>query len=230
MQSIKELYKIGRGPSSSHTLAPERACILFSKEFGKQFSYEVELYGSLSLTGKGHCTDQIIKETLPGPCAVSFKRDWDESFPNGFYLKSFDENHNLTHSWTVFSIGGGSISIKEKPVTYNDEVYPETSYNDVVIYMTENHCTIPEYIYHYEPNIDAYMKTVLTAMLDCVERGLHAEGILPGRLQLQRSAKKLMQQAEEADSENSQKLRLMAYAYAASDGILDVLRFKRSSY
>ena len=66
MQGIRELYKMGRGPSSSHTLAPERACRLFTEVFGAYPYYRAELFGSLSLTGKGHHTDTIIKETLPG--------------------------------------------------------------------------------------------------------------------------------------------------------------------
>ena len=88
MQSIKELYKIGRGPSSSHTLACERACKLFIEEYGLLSRYEVELYGSLSLTGKGHMTDKIIIDTLkPALCDLEFKLNWEEEFPNGFYIK-----------------------------------------------------------------------------------------------------------------------------------------------
>ena len=103
MQAIKELYKIGRGPSSSHTLAPERACRLFTSVYGKFPFYEAELFGSLSLTGKGHRTDQVILETLPGKTEVIFSLDWDEEFPNGFYLRAFDEDHQLKQKWTVFS-------------------------------------------------------------------------------------------------------------------------------
>ena len=120
MQSLKELYKIGRGPSSSHTLACERACKLFILEFGRLDHYHIELYGSLSLTGKGHMTDKVMIETLaPSEVKVDFKLDWNESFPNGFYLDGYDSDNNLKARWTVFSIGGGSIQIKEKPLNYN---------------------------------------------------------------------------------------------------------------
>ncbi|MBQ9824446.1 MAG: L-serine ammonia-lyase, partial [Solobacterium sp.] len=86
MQAIRELYKTGRGPSSSHTLAPERACRLFTSVYGEFPYYEAELFGSLSLTGKGHYTDRIIQESLPGKTKVIFSLDWEESFPNGFCL------------------------------------------------------------------------------------------------------------------------------------------------
>ena len=95
MQSIKELYKVGKGPSSSHTLAPERACKLILQAKGECDHYKVSLYGSLSLTGKGHRTDQVIIDTLGKPCEVSFELDWKESFPNGFYLDGYDSEDNL---------------------------------------------------------------------------------------------------------------------------------------
>ena len=97
MQAIRELYKIGKGPSSSHTLAPERACRLFVQQFGTFPFYRVRLFGSLSLTGKGHGTDTVIKETLPGETEVIFCLDWEEEFPNGFYLEALNEQKETVH-------------------------------------------------------------------------------------------------------------------------------------
>ena len=126
MDSLKELYKIGPGPSSSHTLGPQRACQLYKAEYGEQLHHvEVELYGSLSLTGKGHLTDYIIRKTFePAKTTIFFLKDWKESFPNGFYIRGYNRDHQLLAKWTVFSVGGGSIKILEKHLETGENVYP----------------------------------------------------------------------------------------------------------
>ena len=217
MQSIKELYKIGRGPSSSHTLAPERACNLFVETFGKDPYYEAELFGSLSLTGVGHRTDKVIEETLPGETKVIFSLDWQEEFPNGFYLRSFDESHKLKHQWTVFSLGGGSIQIKERPVDWNDEIYHEKSLKEIFEVVKNENMTLLDYIYSHEPDLKKYLEKILIAMLDCVSNGLNHEGYLPGKLHLLRSAKELFNSANLANDREKNKLLLMSYAYGANE-------------
>jgi len=217
MQAVRELYKIGRGPSSSHTLAPERACRMFVQEFGPYPHYEAELYGSLSLTGRGHNTDEIIRETLPGTTEVKFCLDWKESFPNGFYLRSYDDAHHLTHQWTVFSLGGGSLEIKEKKLNWNDEVYEEKSFREVAQVLKSRGLTIPEYLYAHEPDLKGYLKEIMQAELDCVSRGLQARGTMPGKLHMTRSAGELLSSVYEADAEEKDRLKLMAYSYAASE-------------
>ena len=216
MQAIKELYKVGRGPSSSHTLAPERACKLFTEIYGEFPYYEVELYGSLAFTGKGHFTDKVVEETLPNETKVSFNFDWDEEFPNGFYLKAFDDNKQLQHKWTVFSIGGGSLQIKEYPLNYNDEIYHEKTFKEIKEYLDKHNISLLEYIYQYEPDLKDYLEFIVNAMIDCVDKGLHTEGVLPGKLEMIRTAKDLYNAACESDIENHD-LRMMAYAYAASE-------------
>lgn len=64
MDSLRELFKIGCGPSSSHTIGPQRSCYRVIEKFPNAASYRVELWGSLAATGKGHFTDWIIEETL----------------------------------------------------------------------------------------------------------------------------------------------------------------------
>ena len=214
MEGIKELYKVGRGPSSSHTLAPERACNLFTSEYGAFPYYEVELFGSLSLTGKGHHTDKIIEETLPGEVTIIFSLDWEEEFPNGFYLKAFNENKELVKTWTVFSLGGGSIKIKEFETNLNDEIYKEKSFKEIVNYINKNDITILDYIYGYEKDLPNYLEGILDAMVNCVSNGLSCNGVLPGQLHLERSAKGLY---EDALKDNNNDLKMMAYAYAASE-------------
>ncbi len=217
MQTLKELYKIGKGPSSSHTLAPERACRLFTETFGAFPYYRVELFGSLSLTGKGHRTDQVIIDTLPGETEVVFSLDWEESFPNGFYLTAYDESHTEVHKWTVFSLGGGSIEIKEYPLDWAREVYPEKSFKEISSKLGWSSEKLVEYIYEKEPDLPEYLQSILYAEYACVENGLQVEGYLPGRLNIMRSAEALYEQALSCNSSEKDRLLLMAYAYAASE-------------
>lgn len=216
MQKIQELYKLGKGPSSSHTLAPERACKLFESVFGECDHYRVELYGSLSLTGKGHRTDAVIEETLHHRVDVTFHLEWQEEFPNGFYLFGYDAQDQCIAKWTVFSIGGGSIQIKEYPLDFNDEVYEENQFKTIKQVLNEKQIDLITYIESHEPNLRAYLETILDGQLACVKAGLETEGQLPGRLKLKRIAKQLYQQGVSL-GDSGVNIRLMAYAYSANE-------------
>lgn len=219
MESLKELYKIGPGPSSSHTLAPQKACTMFLEETVGLKSVRVELYGSLSLTGKGHLTDYIIEKTFsPLKTEILFMKDWEESFPNGFYLYGFDENQTLINKWTVFSIGGGSIQIKERASSMNTEVYKETSLHEINDLCCQNKWSYFDYVVSCEPDIESRLSLILDAMLKSVESGLKTEGILPGKLKMERVAKKLYENAVKIENEfQRNQLLLAAYAYAVSE-------------
>lgn len=219
MESLKQLYKIGYGPSSSHTLAPATACQLYKETYPQTDHLRVELYGSLSLTGKGHFTDYIIKKTFePWACEVQFKLDWKEVFPNGFYIYGFDQQSNLIQRWTVFSLGGGSIRILERAETEQREPYLEKNMTEIMELCQKNNWTLFDYILQREPDIEGYLSTILTAMLHSVEKGLEATGVLPGKLHMERSAKAILLKAKTVEDEmESIRLRQMAYAYAASE-------------
>lgn len=219
MKSLKELYKIGRGPSSSHTLGPQRACQLFIDEYGLCSKYKVELYGSLSLTGKGHSTDEVITDTLkPARVEIEFKDTWEEKFPNGFYIKGYNSHNKCIASWTVFSVGGGSIEIKEKELRFNDEIYLEKSFSDIKDVLKKNNMSLVDYVFDHEEDVEDYLYLVLAEMLSTVDKGLEASGTLPGKLQLKRSAKSLKMKADALeDGVEKDKLKLMAYAYAANE-------------
>jgi len=217
MQAIKELYKIGKGPSSSHTLAPERACRYFVQVFGFFPYYEAELFGSLSFTGKGHRTDEVIKDTLPGVTTVIFSQNWNENFPNGFYLRALNEKKEVVHQWTVFSLGGGSIQIKEYPLQWNNKIYHEKNLKEILELCKTKQILLTDYIYTHEPDLKEYLSEILQAMIQCVEHGLQAEGMLPGKLHMERSAKHLYMNACQADINDQKNLKLMAFAYAASE-------------
>ena len=113
MKSLKELYRIGPGPSSSHTLGPQRACLKFKEAFPNATRMQVDLFGSLALTGKGHGTDTIIKKTMePIVCEVLFHHEeFELPHPNTMKLSAFDAQKTLLGEWTVCSIGGGAIRI-----------------------------------------------------------------------------------------------------------------------
>ena len=108
MESLRELFKIGKGPSSSHTMGPERAARIIKSRYGKNAEYVVNLYGSLSMTGKGHLTDYIIRETLGEKCKVNFCRETLPLHPNGMIFEVY-EGGELKDTLTVYSVGGGSI-------------------------------------------------------------------------------------------------------------------------
>lgn len=219
MESLKKLYKIGYGPSSSHTLAPALACQMYKDEFNQVDHVRVELYGSLSLTGKGHFTDYIIKKTFsPWRCEVQFKLDWNESFPNGFYIYGFDAESNLIQRWTVFSVGGGSIKILEKTNTDLKDPYQEKNMSEIMEVCTQRNMSFFDYVLEKEPDIENYLSKILDAMLNSVEIGLQASGVLPGKLQMERSAKSIYLKSKTVDDEmESIRLRQIAYAYATSE-------------
>ena len=220
MDSLKELYKIGPGPSSSHTLGPQRACKLYKQEFGDRIHHvDVELYGSLSLTGKGHLTDYIIRKTFePAKTTIFFLKDWKEKFPNGFYIRGYNEKNQLLAKWTVFSVGGGSIRILEKNLDTGEAVYPESSMSEIRQICENEKISFADYALRAEEGLEEYLDRILEAMLNSVQEGLQASGILPGKLKMERAAKSMLLQANAIeDPSEREKMRLCAYAYAASE-------------
>ncbi len=219
MKSLKELYQIGPGPSSSHTLAPKKACDLFLEKNGECTSYKVDLYGTLSLTGKGHFTDQIFLDSLgKEKTEVNFYIDWNEEYPNGFYLSGYNDQKELVCLWTVFSLGGGSIKIKELPYEDKKDYYQEKSFVEIYNLCKSMGWTLSDYVENQEPDIKEYLNKILQTMISSVDRGLSSNGILPGSLKIKRVAKSLHLQATAIhDREEKNKLLLMAYAYAASE-------------
>lgn len=216
MKSIKNVYKIGAGPSSSHTMGPERACLQL-KEYYQEIGIEsvkCNLYGSLALTGKGHLTDYIIEHTLaPIPTVVEFHMT--KALPaheNGMELISTLKNGEVM-TWTIYSIGGGDIIVEElAKENTNGDIYPHNTMNEISAYCIEKGINFYEYIMEFEPEVKEYMVAVLAVMQQAIQSGLEKEGALPGKLQLQRRAKKLY----EMDS-NDPEMVLSAYATAVNE-------------
>lgn len=191
MESIKALYKIGRGPSSSHTMGPTIASIKFLESNKNVDSFKVTLYGSLATTGKGHYTDVAILDVLGRDrCEVIFDYNREYSYhPNGMLFEAF-KNGNLIDSKLVFSVGGGSLkSLNEARDESLDKTYPHKSMNQILSYCDENNLSLVDYVVKYEGNdIYEYMNTIYEQMKSSVAKGLYETGTFPGRLNVERKA------------------------------------------
>ena len=218
MKSLKELYRIGPGPSSSHTLGPQRAASLFKERYPDAHHYETELYGSLALTGKGHLTDYIIIKTMkPKECVVFFKERKDLKHPNTMMLSAFSEDNKKIGEWTVYSVGGGAIQIEGEKSKESADVYPHRFMKDIEAYCEKHEMELWEYVNYFDP-LDDYIDDIMMQMLSTVDEGLKKEGLLPGDLKMKRIAKELWEKAEKAKSAaEREKLLLCAYAYSASE-------------
>ena len=194
MKSLRELYKIGRGPSSSHTMGPQKASQMFLAKHPEAAAFEVTLYGSLAATGKGHLTDVAVKDALSekgAPVEIIWRPDIFLPYhPNGMKFVSRDAEGKATDEWMVYSVGGGTIS--EGPgslIGEGPDIYALHTIKDIMQWCRETGRSIWEYVDECEDSsIWDYLMEVWEAMKACVERGLDNEGVLPGPLHLSRKA------------------------------------------
>lgn len=220
MESLRELFKIGKGPSSSHTMGPERAARIIKSRYGKNAEYVVNLYGSLSMTGKGHLTDYIIRETLGEKCKVNFCRETLPLHPNGMIFEVY-EGGELKDTLTVYSVGGGSIIWENEDDSGNqiNNTYQESNLKDILQTLDRNAYSFYDYVMEHEgENFTEYLYTILDTMFDCVKRGLEKEETIPGKLQLPRVAKQMYTQAINLPAGSEREtLILSSYAYAVAE-------------
>jgi L-serine dehydratase len=218
MKSIKSVYKIGNGPSSSHTVGPYHAAKTFGERYPDADAYEVTLYGSLAFTGEGHGTGKAILEGLPGARIIFDRETRDLPHPNTMKFEAFKEGARIA-SVRMFSIGGGSIRIENEASEEDREVYPQKGFSEIVSLCNQEKISILQLIYILEGyQLRDYLKTVWQAMRSAVERGLEAEGILPGGLKLTRKAKYLYRKRCYNESADVTMNRVIAaYAYAVSE-------------
>lgn len=220
MKSIRSVYKIGNGPSSSHTVGPYHAAKVFGKRYPDADAYKVTLFGSLAFTGEGHGTGKAIKTGLPG-VEVIYNREVPESalpHPNTMLFEAF-KNGEVIGSNRIFSIGGGSIRIENETSDEETEVYPQKNFNEILHVCKARSISLAQFIYrHEDPSIRVYLKEIWDAMQDTIRRGLKAEGILPGGLGVARKAKMLLEKRCYNESADVTMNRVIAaYAYATSE-------------
>ncbi len=220
MQSLRQLYKIGRGPSSSHTMGPERACQLLKQEFSQADLFKITLFGSLALTGKGHGTDRIIKETLsPIKCEIIFdKKSPCNVHPNTMNIEAYKDNV-LMGKRCIYSIGGGSILFENEESETPNDVYPLNSFTEISEYCLKHNIRIWEYVRECEgEEIFEHLYKVWDVMKSSINQGLTTTGILPGGLNTQRRAQILFNQRHIDESAQTQENRLVcSYAFAVSE-------------
>lgn len=218
MKTLKELFKIGKGPSSSHTMGPQKAAKIFLENNRGASSFEVTLYGSLAATGKGHMTDIAIIEVLEpvAPVRIIWKPDVFLPFhPNGMKFKSLTYDEKPINEWTVYSIGGGALSEgKGDDDMFNSpEVYDMNSMTEIMKWCERTGRNYWEYVQLCEDSsLWDYLEVVWIKMKESVERGLKREGRLPGPLNLPRKAPTYYVKA--SGYKQSLQTRGLVYAYA----------------
>lgn len=218
MKSLKELYRIGKGPSSSHTMGPQKAAQLFLAHHGEAKKYKVTLYGSLAATGRGHMTDVAIREVFEPVGEVEI--EWRPAVylpyhPNGMCFVSYDADGHETDSWTVYSVGGGALSEGTEHRWLNDEPdpYALNSLREIMAWCENHGRGYWEYVQECEgDDLWDYLFEVWQAMQQSVVRGLDHEGALPGPLRLPRKAP--MYYVKARGYRQSLQSRGLVFAYA----------------
>ncbi len=220
MESLRYLYRIGRGPSSSHTMAPFKAAYILRKHYEDNIkSVKVTLYGSLAFTGKGHLTDQVIKEAFNDiPTEVVFDYKTEKEFPNTMVFE-ITLNSGDTKKHIALSIGGGAISIDGKNGDDGIEVYRENSYDEIKAFCKAKNISLQEYVYQNEgPEIKEYLYKIYQVMMDTIERGLNTQGELPGSLHVKRKASYFHQNEDSNSLPFDETYRLLqSYAFASAE-------------
>ena len=219
MQSLRYLYRIGRGPSSSHTMGPLAAARRFLSEFPNADRYAVTLYGSLAKTGKGHMTDAVLQEAFEGYIVeILFDCETPTTVhPNTMDVTAYYGDRAETRRY--YSIGGGEVVADGEQETEHEEVYPLNSFTAISEYCREREMRIWQYVEECEgPEIWEYLAGVWQVMQTAIKQGLEAEGILRGGIGTQRKARYLYRQKHIDESEETKTNRLIcAYAYAVSE-------------
>ena len=220
MKSIREIFKTGKGPSSSHTMGPERAAKLFMGRYPEADSFQVTLYGSLSKTGVGHGTDRVLRDTLGRErTEIIFSEDsWPGMHPNTMDFASFAGGRELGKT-RIESVGGGDIRLPGQAEAESEEVYIEHSFAEIADFCKWRYIqTLSDYVELNEgPEIWDFLMEVWQTMKRAIDEGLQAEGTLPGGLNVQRKAKYLYEQkltVEEPALREFQQIAAFAYAVA----------------
>ncbi len=219
MQSLKYLYRIGIGPSSSHTIGPFNAAKRFLLENRDANSFKVILYGSLAKTGQGHMTDKVISDVFADrECQIEFDYETETDFhPNTMELFAFYPDRTV--STKAYSVGGGEVLFEGEERDVYAEVYPLNSFTEISEYCREREMRLWQYVEECEgEEIWEYLHTIWGIMKDAIKVGLTKEGILHGGIGTQRKAKYLYRQRHIDESEETKTNRLVcAYAYAVSE-------------
>ncbi len=222
MESIRHIYRIGIGPSSSHTMGPQSAAKIYYQRHPSAKSFDVVLYGSLAATGKGHMTDQAILRVLEQEQAT-VDLHWEPEtrlpyHPNAMKFAVVQPDGSLFDEWIVYSIGGGALSQGPNDDIEHRRVYPLTTMKEIIEWCNKTGCSLWEYVEQNEgPEIWDYLHKVWMVMCEAVERGINREGVLPGPLGLQRKAPVYYTKAMGYKANLQSSGLVYAYALAVSE-------------
>ncbi len=220
MQSLKELYKIGMGPSSSHTMGPRKAADAFNRTYPTAESFRAVLYGSLAATGKGHLTDFAIKEAFyPKPVTIEWEYDtFLPKHPNAMHFEALDKAGHIMGAQVAYSIGGGDIRTDEAFGREINHIYPHKSMAEILQYTSDKRMLLWEYVEEFEgTDIWQYLATIWKTMQTTMNRGLEKRGVLPGSLNLERKARRYLYKAENSPQYLRRMNNLFSYALACSE-------------
>ncbi len=220
MKSIKEIYKIGKGPSSSHTMGPQRAAELLAKKYPNASLFEVTLYGSLAKTGKGHGTDKVIAETFfPREIRINFVYEADFELPhaNTMDIIAYDGDKELGRV-RVLSVGGGEIEADGFEKQETPEIYKEKNFSEIIDFCREHRITIYEYAERFEDDgLYDYLELVWQTMKNAIDEGIVGKGVLSGGLGVEKKAAMLYNVSRSADDASRENRLISAYAFAVSE-------------
>ncbi len=219
MQTIEKIFKIGYGPSSSHTMGPLKAANVFLEKNPDAARYRVTLYGSLAATGKGHLTDMALKDRIG---EQKLELVWEPEIflpfhPNGIKFEAIDQQNNALDQWTTYSVGGGDIACEDSQQSCTS-IYSMTKMDDILHWCNENGRTLWEYVEICEgPAIWDYLAKIWKTMQDAIHRGVDNEGVLPGEIKLPRKASSYLVKAKSSQGTLQNRSLVFAYALAVSE-------------
>ena len=219
MESIREIYKIGYGPSSSHTMGPKKAAERFLTKNKKAKRFEVVLYGSLAETGKGHLTDYALKETFE---KNELKISWEPKtflpkHPNALKFQAFDDKNEVIDEWIAYSVGGGAI-IDDFTESETKVIYPHKNMEEILGWCNLNGKQFWEYVVEFEgEGIWEFLEEVWEVMQMSSKNGLSGDGVLPGGLKLPRKAQSFFLKGQNFATPFKRRSQLFAYALAVSE-------------
>ncbi len=219
MKSIRDIYKIGKGPSSSHTMGPAKAMSIYLAEHAKADSYRVVLFGSLADTGKGHGTDKAIESLTDKPVEIVFNTT-DRELPHENTMDIYSViDGEPCNKMRVMSVGGGDIEIEGREGEGVSSVYPESTFTEISELCKSRGIRLSDYVIEKEgEGIYEFLFTVWETMKNAIHDGLTTSGILPGGLEVERKAQYLYNQRHIDESPMTRENRIVcSYAYAVSE-------------
>ncbi len=219
MQSITEIFRVGYGPSSSHTMGPRHAAEQFRAGTPQAAAYRATLYSSLAATGRGHRTDVALQAAFaPLPVELVWKPEEAlPEHPNGMEFEALDANGQRLDFWRGYSVGGGAIRAEGETLETRT-VYALSNMQDILRYCTGEGKTFWEFVEENEgPQIWDFLAEILRVMMNSIERGLSAEGVLPGGLGLPRHAWTVYRKIQVTGGNLKKEGFLPAYALAVAE-------------